>query len=175
MQRQAVPTPRRQTADGVPVWKSRSIARLRCNRVVAKRGGMIDHVDASRIVNKVNEMSCCLSAKAGARHLQPDQIRSKSTEHPVNQRPGDVGRAGDGGRRAGWTVCPPTWVNWRWSNLRVAFMPWNGYKLRRLDPGERTRGSRKIALATIHIQNPAYLRDTKLVREEITTDIPNIR
>jgi DNA-directed RNA polymerase subunit beta len=69
----------------------------------------------------------------------------------------------------------PTWVNWRLGqNMRVAFMPWNGYNFEdSILLSERV--VQEDRFTSIHIQELSCIaRDTKLGAEEITADIPNV-
>ncbi|WNO59871.1 DNA-directed RNA polymerase subunit beta [Rheinheimera sp. MMS21-TC3] len=173
MQRQAVPTLR---ADKplVGTGIERVVAKDSGVTVVAKRGGVVDYVDASRIVIKVNEDET-LPGEAGIDIYRLTKYTRSNQNTCINQRPcvnhgepierGDVladGPSTDLGELA------------LGQNLRVAFMPWNGYNFEdsillseRLVEQDR--------LTTIHIQELSCIsRDTKLGAEEITADIPNV-
>ncbi|MCC5853889.1 MAG: DNA-directed RNA polymerase subunit beta, partial [Alkalimonas sp.] len=173
MQRQAVPTLR---ADKplVGTGVERVVAKDSGVTVVAKRGGTIDYVDASRIVVKVHEDEM-VAGEAGIDIYNLTKYTRSNQNTCINQRPcvsqgepverGDVladGPSTDLGELA------------LGQNLRVAFMPWNGYNFEdsillseRLVEEDR--------LTTIHIQELSCIaRDTKLGPEEITADIPNV-
>ncbi|SDB52534.1 DNA-directed RNA polymerase subunit beta [Pseudidiomarina indica] len=173
MQRQAVPTLR---ADKplVGTGIERTVAVDSGVTVVAKRGGVVDKVDASRIVVKVNEDEMT-PGEAGIDIYNLVKYTRSNQNTCINQRPtvnvgepvmrGDVladGPSTDMGELA------------LGQNLRVAFMPWNGYNFEdSILISERVL--REDRLTTIHIQELSCVaRDTKLGPEEITSDIPNV-
>src|SRR5690554_788143 len=173
MQRQAVPTLR---ADKplVGTGIERTVAVDLGVTVVAKRGGVVDKVDASRIVVKVNEDEM-MPGEAGIDIYNLVKYTRSNENTCINQRPtvnvgepvqrGDVladGPSTDMGELA------------LGQNLRVAFMPWNGYNFEdSILISERVL--REDRLTTIHIQELSCVaRDTKLGPEEITADIPNV-
>ena len=173
MQRQAVPTLR---ADKplVGTGIERVVAKDSGVTVVAKRGGIIDYVDASRIVIKVNEDEM-VPGEAGIDIYNLTKYTRSNQNTCINQRPcvnhgepierGDVladGPSTDLGELA------------LGQNLRVAFMPWNGYNFEdSILLSERL--VQEDRLTTIHIQELSCIaRDTKLGPEEITADIPNV-
>jgi len=173
MQRQAVPTLR---ADKplVGTGVERVVAKDSGVTVVAKRGGVIDYVDASRIVIKVNEEEM-VPGEAGIDIYNLTKYTRSNQNTCINQRPcvnkgepierGDVladGPSTDLGELA------------LGQNLRVAFMPWNGYNFEdSILLSERL--VQEDRLTTIHIQELSCIaRDTKLGPEEITADIPNV-
>jgi len=173
MQRQAVPTLK---ADKplVGTGIERAVAVDSGVTVVAKRGGSIDYVDASRIVVKVNEDEL-VPGEAGIDIYNLTKYTRSNQNTCINQRPcvftgepvvrGDVladGPSTDLGELA------------LGQNLRVAFMPWNGYNFEdSILISERV--VQEDRLTTIHIQELSCIsRDTKLGPEEITADIPNV-
>ncbi len=173
MQRQAVPTLR---ADKplVGTGMERAVAVDSGVTVVARRGGFIDYVDASRIVVKVNEDEL-LPGEAGIDIYNLTKYTRSNQNTCINQRPcvsvgepvmlGDVladGPSTDLGELA------------LGQNMRVAFMPWNGYNFEdSILVSERV--VQEDRLTTIHIQELSCIaRDTKLGSEEITADIPNV-
>ncbi|MFC0050531.1 MULTISPECIES: DNA-directed RNA polymerase subunit beta [Rheinheimera] len=173
MQRQAVPTLR---ADKplVGTGVERVVAKDSGVTVVAKRGGVIDYVDASRIVIKVHEEEM-VAGEAGIDIYNLTKYTRSNQNTCINQRPcvnhgepierGDVladGPSTDLGELA------------LGQNLRVAFMPWNGYNFEdSILLSERL--VQEDRLTTIHIQELSCIaRDTKLGAEEITADIPNV-
>ncbi len=173
MQRQAVPTLR---ADKplVGTGMERAVAVDSGVTVVAKRGGTIDYVDASRIVVKVNEDEL-LPGEAGIDIYNLTKYTRSNQNTCINQRPcvsvgepvmlGDVladGPSTDLGELA------------LGQNMRVAFMSWNGYNFEdSILVSERV--VQEDRLTTIHIQELSCIaRDTKLGPEEITADIPNV-
>src|SRR5690554_5153068 len=173
MQRQAVPTLR---ADKplVGTGIERIVAVDSGVTVVATRGGVVDYVDAGRIVVKVNEEEM-LPGEAGIDIYNLTKYTRSNQNTCINQTPcvnlgepvmrGDVladGPSTDLGELA------------LGQNLRVAFMPWNGYNFEdSILISERVL--REDRLTTIHIQELSCVaRDTKLGPEEITADIPNV-
>ncbi|RQM80208.1 DNA-directed RNA polymerase subunit beta [Aeromonas dhakensis] len=173
MQRQAVPTLR---ADKplVGTGMERAVAVDSGVTVVAKRGGMIDYVDASRIVIKVNEDEL-LPGEAGIDIYSLTKYTRSNQNTCINQRPcvmlGEPVMAGDGLADGPSTDLGELALG---QNLRVAFMPWNGYNFEdSILVNERV--VQEDRLTTIHIQELACIsRDTKLGPEEITADIPNV-
>ncbi|UTV27603.1 DNA-directed RNA polymerase subunit beta [Photobacterium atrarenae] len=173
MQRQAVPTLR---ADKplVGTGIERNVAVDSGVTAVAKRGGMIQSVDASRIVVKVNEDEL-VPGEAGIDIYNLTKYTRSNQNTCINQRPtvmpgepvarGDVladGPSTDLGELA------------LGQNMRIAFMPWNGYNFEdSILVSERV--VQEDRLTTIHIQELSCVaRDTKLGAEEITADIPNV-
>ncbi|WP_194756195.1 DNA-directed RNA polymerase subunit beta [Aliidiomarina indica] len=173
MQRQAVPTLR---ADKplVGTGIERTVAVDSGVTVVAKRGGVVDYVDAARIVVKVNEEEM-IPGEAGIDIYNLTKYTRSNQNTCINQKPcvkdgepvmrGDVladGPSTDLGELA------------LGQNMRVAFMPWNGYNFEdSILVSERV--VQEDRLTTIHIQElNCVARDTKLGPEEITSDIPNV-
>lgn len=173
MQRQAVPTLK---ADKplVGTGIERNIAVDSGVTAVAKRGGMIQSVDASRIVVKVNEDEL-IPGEAGIDIYNLTKYTRSNQNTCINQRPcvmpgepvlrGDVladGPSTDLGELA------------LGQNMRIAFMPWNGYNFEdSILVSERV--VQEDRFTTIHIQELSCVaRDTKLGAEEITADIPNV-
>ncbi|MBM7456506.1 DNA-directed RNA polymerase subunit beta [Oceanisphaera litoralis] len=173
MQRQAVPTLR---ADKplVGTGIERAVAVDSGVTAVAKRGGTVDYADASRIVVKVNEEEM-LPGEAGIDIYNLTKYTRSNQNTCINQRPcvmpGERVLAGDVLADGPSTDLGELALG---QNLRVAFMPWNGYNFEdsillneRLVEEDR--------LTTIHIQELTCIsRDTKLGPEEITADIPNV-
>ncbi|MGL5291834.1 MAG: DNA-directed RNA polymerase subunit beta [Vibrionaceae bacterium] len=173
MQRQAVPT-LRSDKPLVGTGVERAVAVDSGVTVVAKRGGMIQSVDASRIVVKVSEDEL-VPGEAGIDIYNLTKYTRSNQNTCINQRPtvmpgepvarGDVladGPSTDLGELA------------LGQNMRIAFMPWNGYNFEdSILVSERV--VQQDRLTTIHIQELACVaRDTKLGSEEITADIPNV-
>ncbi|SON50886.1 DNA-directed RNA polymerase subunit beta [Vibrio tapetis] len=173
MQRQAVPTLR---ADKplVGTGIERNVAVDSGVTAVAKRGGMVQSVDASRIVVKVNEDEL-VPGEAGIDIYNLTKYTRSNQNTCINQRPtvlpgepvarGDVladGPSTDLGELA------------LGQNMRIAFMPWNGYNFEdSILVSERV--VQEDRFTTIHIQELSCVaRDTKLGSEEITADIPNV-
>ncbi|ELI6441497.1 DNA-directed RNA polymerase subunit beta [Aeromonas salmonicida] len=173
MQRQAVPTLRAHKPL-VGTGMERAVAVDSGVTVVAKRGGMIDYVDASRIVIKVNEDEL-LPGEAGIDIYSLTKYTRSNQNTCINQRPcvmlGEPVMAGDVVADGPSTDLGELALG---QNLRVAFMPWNGYNFEdSILVNERV--VQEDRLTTIHIQELACIsRDTKLGPEEITADIPNV-
>ena len=173
MQRQAVPTLR---ADKplVGTGMERTVAVDSGVTVVAKRGGVIDYVDASRIVVKVNEEEM-VPGEAGIDIYNLTKYTRSNQNTCINQtptvNPGEPVQRGDVLADGPSTDLGDLALG---QNLRVAFMPWNGYNFE-----DSILISERVAiqdrLTTIHIQElNCVARDTKLGPEEITSDIPNV-
>lgn len=173
MQRQAVPTLR---ADKplVGTGMERAVAVDSGVTVVAKRGGVIDYVDASRIVLKVNEDEL-MPGEAGIDIYNLTKYTRSNQNTCINQRPcvmlGEPVMAGDVLADGPSTDLGELALG---QNMRVVFMPWNGYNFEdSILVNERV--VQEDRLTTIHIQELACIsRDTKLGPEEITADIPNV-
>ncbi len=173
MQRQAVPTLR---ADKplVGTGVERVVAKDSGVTVVAKRGGTIDYVDASRIVIKVNEDEM-VPGEAGIDIYNLTKYTRSNQNTCINQRPcvnhGEPIERGDVLAHGPSTDIGELAVG---QNIRVAFMPRNGYHFEdSILLSERL--VQEDRLTTIHIQELSCIaRDTKLGPEEITADIPNV-
>ncbi|WP_457913867.1 DNA-directed RNA polymerase subunit beta [Candidatus Gillettellia adelgis] len=173
MQRQAVPTLR---ADKplVGTGMERAVAVDSGVTAVAKRGGMIQYVDASRIVIKVNENEM-YPGEAGIDIYNLTKYTRSNQNTCINQMPcvnlGDPIERGDVLADGPSTDLGELALG---QNMRVAFMPWNGYNFEdSILISERV--VQEDRFTTIHIQELACIsRDTKLGSEEITADIPNV-
>ncbi|EKE67375.1 DNA-directed RNA polymerase subunit beta [Gallaecimonas xiamenensis] len=173
MQRQAVPTLR---ADKplVGTGMERTVAVDSGVCVVAKRGGTIDYADASRIVVKVNEDEM-LPGEAGIDIYNLIKYTRSNQNTCINQKP--VCSVGDPIVRGDVLADGPSTDLGDLAlgqNMRVAFMPWNGYNFEdSILISERV--VQEDRFTTIHIQELSCVaRDTKLGPEEITADIPNV-
>ncbi|WP_218353918.1 DNA-directed RNA polymerase subunit beta [Alteromonas lipotrueiana] len=173
MQRQAVPTLR---ADKplVGTGMERTIAVDSGVTVVAKRGGTVEYVDASRIVIKVEEDEM-LAGEAGIDIYNLTKYTRSNQNTCINQKPtcnvGDPIVAGDVLADGPSTDLGELALG---QNMRIAFMPWNGYNFE-----DSILISERVAeedrFTTIHIQELSCIaRDTKLGPEEISSDIPNV-
>ncbi len=173
MQRQAVPTLR---ADKplVGTGMERVVARDSGVTVVARRGGVVEQVDAARVVIRVNEDEIPENDPGVDIYTLTKYTRSNQNTCQ-NQRPlvkpGDVVAAGDIVADGPSTDLGELALG---QNLLVAFMPWNGYNFE-----DSILLSEKVVqedrLTTIHIEElTCVARDTKLGNEEITADIPNV-
>ena len=173
MQRQAVPTLR---ADKplVGTGMEKTVAVDSGVTVVAKRGGTIDYVDASRIVVKVNEEEM-VAGEAGIDIYNLTKYTRSNQNTCINQKPtcnvGDPIVAGDVLADGPSTDLGELALG---QNMRIAFMPWNGYNFEdSILISERV--AQEDRFTTIHIQELSCIaRDTKLGPEEISSDIPNV-
>ncbi|GGY03235.1 DNA-directed RNA polymerase subunit beta [Litchfieldella qijiaojingensis] len=173
MQRQAVPSLR---ADKplVGTGLERVVARDSGVCAVARRGGVIDSVDAKRIVVRVNEDEI-IGGEAGVDIYNLTKYVRSNQNTCMNQRP--IVRPGDEVARGDILADGPS-VDMGdlalGQNMRIAFMPWNGYNFEdSILLSERV--VQEDRFTTIHIQELTCVsRDTKLGAEEITSDIPNV-
>ncbi|MCA6064384.1 DNA-directed RNA polymerase subunit beta [Thalassolituus marinus] len=173
MQRQAVPTLKSEKPL-VGTGMERAVAQDSGVCVVAKRGGVIDSVDASRIVVKVNDEET-VAGEAGVDIYNLTKYTRSNQNTCINQRP--LVKAGDTIERGDVMADGPSVDLGELAlgqNFRIAFMPWNGYNYEdSILLSERV--SQEDRLTTIHIQElTCVARDTKLGAEEITSDIPNV-
>jgi DNA-directed RNA polymerase subunit beta len=173
MQRQAVPTLRSQTPL-VGTGIERAVARDSGVIVTAKRGGVIDQVDAGRIVVRVNESEVGDNDAGVDIYTLTKYTRSNQNTN-LNQRPlvnvGDVVAKGDTLADGSSTDLGELALG---QNMLIAFMPWNGYNFEdSILLSERV--VQEDRYTSIHIEELACIaRDTKLGAEEITADIPNV-
>jgi DNA-directed RNA polymerase subunit beta len=173
MQRQAVPTLK---ADKplVGTGMEKTVAVDSGVTVVAKRGGTIDFVDASRIVVKVNEDEMT-AGEAGIDIYNLTKYTRSNQNTCINQKPtcnvGDPVVTGDVLADGPSTDLGELALG---QNMRIAFMPWNGYNFEdSILISERV--AQEDRFTTIHIQELSCIaRDTKLGPEEISADIPNV-
>src|SRR6187455_3260979 len=173
MQRQAVPTLRADTPL-VGTGMERPVAIDSGVTVVAKRGGIVDSVDASRIVIRVNDNETNAN-EAGVDIYGLTKYTRSNQNTCINQRPlvhaGDLIARGDVLADGPSTDLGELALG---QNLLVAFMPWNGYNFEdSILISERV--VQEDRFTTIHIEElTCVARDTKLGAEEITADIPNV-
>jgi len=173
MQRQAVPTLRAEKPI-VGTGMERAVARDSGVMVVAKRGGIVDSVDASRVVIRVNDAEAG-DADSGVDIYTLIKYARSNQSTCINQRPlvkpGDVIAKGDILADGPSTDKGELALG---QNMLIAFMPWNGYNFEdSILVSERV--VKEDRFTTIHIQELNCLaRDTKLGTEEITSDIPNV-
>ncbi|CAN0482674.1 unnamed protein product, partial [Discosporangium mesarthrocarpum] len=172
MQRQAVPLLRAE-APFVGTGMEERVARDSGVATVAKRAGIVDQVDATRIVIRATEEEDLSKSGVDIYNLLKFQRSNQNT--CITQRPlvkvGDKVDAGD-------IICdgPSTDLGELalGRNVLVAFMPWNGYNFE-----DSILISERIVkddvFTSIHIEEfEVMARDTKLGPEEITRDIPNV-
>ena len=173
MQRQAVPTLRAQKPL-VGTGMERTVALDSGSSVVAKRGGVVDSVDAARIVIRVNDDEAA-DGNTGVDIYNLTKYTRSNQNTCMNQRPlvvvGDVIARGDCIADGPSTDMGELALG---QNMLVAFMPWNGYNFEdSILISERVVEEDRYT--TIHIEEKSCVaRDTKLGSEEITADIPNV-
>ncbi|GHT88711.1 DNA-directed RNA polymerase subunit beta [Alphaproteobacteria bacterium] len=169
MQRQAVPLIRTD-APLVGTGMEAIIAKDSGSSVVAKRGGIIDYVDAKMIVIRVTQ-----EGEEGADVYNLSKFQCSNMGTCINQKPvvktGDIVTSGD------IIADGPSTDNGELAlgtNLQVAFMSWNGNSFEdSIVLSEKV--VREDILTSIHIESfEITARDTKLGNEEITRDIPNM-
>ncbi len=174
MQRQAVPTVR-SDKPLVGTGMERAVAVDSGVTIIARRGGVVEHVDGARIVVRVNEDEIAGIHDPGIDIYNLLKYSRSNQNTCINQRPcvtlNEKIRAGDVLADGSSTDLGELALG---QNLRVAFMPWNGYNYEdSILVSERVAA--KDRLTTIHIQELSCVaRDTKLGPEEITADIPNV-
>ncbi len=173
MQRQAVPCLRPEKAlVGTGIERTAAVDSGTC--ITALRGGIVDYVDANRVVVRVNDDETQASEVGVDIYKLTKYTRSNQNTN-INQRPivrpgekiarGDVvadGASTDLGELA------------LGQNMLVAFMPWNGYNFEdSILISERVVSDDRFT--SIHIEELTVVaRDTKLGAEEITRDISNL-
>jgi DNA-directed RNA polymerase subunit beta len=173
MQRQAVPTMKAEKPL-VGTGIERVVARDSGVTVVAKRGGVVDSVDAGRIVVRVNDQET-MAGEAGVDIYSLTKYMRSNHNTCVNQKPLVV--AGTEIKRGDILADGPSTDMGELSlgqNLLVAFMPWNGYNFEdSILISERVLQEDRFT--SIHIEELTCIaRDTKLGPEEVTGDIPNV-
>ncbi|MFQ5660540.1 MAG: DNA-directed RNA polymerase subunit beta [Gammaproteobacteria bacterium] len=173
MQRQAVPTLRTEKPL-VGTGIERSVAKDSGVTVVSERGGVVDSVDASRIVIRVNDDEIS-AGEPGVDIYNLTKYTRSNQNTCINQRPlvkpGDIIAKGDVLADGPSTDMGELALG---QNLMVAFMPWNGYNFEDsiLISEHLVEEDR---YTTIHIEElTCFARDTKRGSEEITADIPNV-
>ncbi|MAY34824.1 MAG: DNA-directed RNA polymerase subunit beta [Spongiibacteraceae bacterium] len=173
MQRQAVPTLK---ADKplVGTGMERYVARDSGVCVVARRGGVIDSVDAARIVVRVNEDEV-QSGQPPVDIYNLTKYTRSNQNTCINQR--SIVKSGESVARGDILADGPSVDMGELAlgqNMRIAFMPWNGYNFEdSILVSERV--VKEDRFTTIHIQELTCIaRDTKLGSEEISADIPNV-
>jgi DNA-directed RNA polymerase subunit beta len=173
MQRQAVPTLR---ADKplVGTGIERNVAIDSGVTVVATRGGVVDMVDAGRVVVRVNDEETA-AGEPGVDIYNLTKYTRSNQNTCINQKPlvkpGDVVARGDVLADGPSTDMGELALG---QNMLVAFMPWNGYNFEdSILISERV--VKEDRYTTIHIEELTCMaRDTKLGSEEVTSDIPNV-
>eukprot|EP01037_Dinobryon_pediforme_P048588 gene48588-biopygen11397 len=172
MQRQAVPLVRAD-APLVGTGMEAIVARDSGAAISARRTGIIDQVDATRIVIRATEEADAAKPGVDIYRLMKYQRSNQST--CINQKPlvrvGDIVQKGDIIADGPSTDLGDLALG---RNVLVAFMPWNGYNFE-----DSILLNEKIVkedvFTSIHIEEfEVMARDTKLGPEEITRDIPNV-
>ena len=170
MQRQAVPVLRAEKPL-VGTGLETVVARDSGVCIVAKNSGVVESVDASRIVVRVTDKK----SKTASDVYNLIKYTRSNQNTCINQRP--IVKAGDVVKKDDILADGPSVDNGELAlgqNIRIAFMPWNGYNFE-----DSILISEKVAredrFTSIHIQEIVCIaRDTKLGSEEITADIPNV-
>ena len=170
MQRQAVPVLRAEKPL-VGTGLETVVARDSGVCIVARNSGVVESVDASRIVVRVTDKK----SKSASDVYNLIKYTRSNQNTCINQKP--IVKAGDIVKRDDILADGPSIDNGELAlgqNIRIAFMPWNGYNFE-----DSILISEKVAredrFTSIHIQEIVSIaRDTKLGSEEITADIPNV-
>jgi DNA-directed RNA polymerase subunit beta len=173
MQRQAVPTLRAEKPL-VGTGMERNVARDSGVCVTAMRGGVVDSVDAGRIVIRVADDETA-AGDAGVDIYSLTKFTRSNQNTCINQRP--LVKPGDKIAKKDILADGPSIDMGELAlgqNMRIAFMPWNGYNFEdSILVSERV--VKEDRFTSIHIQELTCIaRDTKLGPEEITCDIPNV-
>ena len=176
MQRQAVPLIRTE-APIVGTGMEQTVAHDSGAVVVAKRNGIVDSVDAERIIVRVEgeDYETGEAREFGADIYQLIKFRRSNQNTCVNQKP--VVAGGQRVKKGDVLADGPSTDHGELAlgrNVLVAFMPWRGYNFE-----DAILISEKVvkedAYTSIHIEEfEIEARDTKLGPEEITRDIPNV-
>src|SRR5271168_4877050 len=172
MQRQAVPLVR-SDAPLVGTGMEAIVARDSGAAIAARRAGVIDQIDATRIVIRATDETDATKPAVDIYRLMKFQRSNQST--CINQKP--LVRVGDRVEKGDIIADGPSTDLGDLAlgrNVLVAFMPWNGYNFE-----DSILLSERIVkddvFTSIHIEEfEAMARDTKLGPEEITRDIPNV-
>ncbi|MGA1055178.1 MAG: DNA-directed RNA polymerase subunit beta [Pseudohongiellaceae bacterium] len=173
MQRQAVPTLKTEKPL-VGTGMERNVARDSGVCVVAFRGGVIESVDAGRIIVRVNDEETD-AGEAGVDIYNLTKYTRSNQNTCISQKP--LVKDGDTVARGDILADGPSIDIGELAlgqNMRIAFMPWNGYNFEdSILISERV--VKEDRFTSIHIQElTCVARDTKLGSEEITADIPNV-
>lgn len=174
MQRQAVPLLRNK-APLVGTGMERLVAKDSGAVVVARRAGVVDQVDSTRIVIHVNAESAKKEGGVGVDIYNLVKFQGSNMSTCLNQRPlvqkGDIINKGD---IIADGPCTDVGELALGRNVQVAFMSWHGYNFE-----DSIVMSERVVFddvfTSIHIDGfEVMARDTKLGNEEITRDIPNV-
>ena len=173
MQRQAVPCLRAEKPL-VGTGLERTVAVDSGTAVQARRGGIVDYVDAGRIVVRVNDDETS-AGEVGVDIYNLVKYQRSNQNTNINQRPlVKVGNRISGGDVVADGASTDTGELALGQNMLVAFMPWNGYNFEdSILISERVVAEERFT--SIHIEELSVVaRDTKLGPEEITRDISNL-
>ncbi|MEX2470275.1 MAG: DNA-directed RNA polymerase subunit beta [Pseudohongiellaceae bacterium] len=173
MQRQAVPTLKTEKPL-VGTGMERNVAHDSGVCVVALRGGVIESVDAGRIIVRVHDEETD-AGEAGVDIYNLTKYTRSNQNTCISQKP--LVKEGDEVARGDILGDGPSIDMGELAlgqNMRIAFMPWNGYNFEdSILISERVVKEERFT--SIHIQElTCVARDTKLGSEEITADIPNV-
>ena len=172
MQRQAVPLIRAE-APLVGTGMESAVARDSGATIIARRSGVVDQLDATRIVIRATEETSHAASGVDIFNMMKFQRSNQNTT--IHQRPlvkvGDLVEAGDIIADGPSTDLGELALG---RNVLVAFMAWQGYNFEdSILISERM--VRDDVFTSIHIEEFELMaRDTKLGQEEITRDIPNV-
>src|SRR5512132_1153888 len=172
MQRQAVPLIKTE-APIVGTGMEGAVARDSGATIVARRSGVVDQLDATRIVVRATEETSHSAPGVDIYNLLKFQRSNQNTT--IHQRPlvrvGDLVEAGDIIADGSSTELGELALG---RNVLVAFMPWQGYNFEdSILISERM--VKDDVFTSIHIEEfEVMARDTKLGQEEITRDNPNV-
>ena len=173
MQRQAVPCLRAEKPL-VGTGIERPVAVDSATAIVARRGGVVEYVDANRVVVRVHDDEA-VAGEVGVDIYNLVKFTRSNQSTNINQRPavkaGDVLQRGDLVADGASTDLGELALG---QNMTIAFMPWNGYNYEdSILISERVAADDRYT--SIHIEElNVVARDTKLGPEEITRDIPNL-
>ena len=171
MMRQAVPLLRTQ-APLVGTGMESVVARDSGVTVVAKRDCVVESVDASRIVLKPEDQE---TGESNVDIINLIKYQRSNQNTCITQKP--IVKAGDRVKRGQVIADGPATDRGEMAlgaNVRVAFMPWGGYNFE-----DSILISERVVkddyFTSIHIEEfECVARDTKLGKEDITRDIPNV-
>lgn len=173
MQRQAVP-PLRPEKAFVGTGIERVAAKDSGTVVIARRGGVVDYVDANRVVIRVHDAETT-AGEVGVDIYSLIKYQRSNQSSNIHQRPivkpGDVVENGDVIADGASTDLGELALG---QNMLIAFMPWNGYNFEdSVMLSERVVADDRYT--SVYIEELVVMaRDTKLGSEEITRDIPNL-
>jgi len=142
--------------------------------VTARRGGVVDYVDATRIVIRVHDTEA-VAGEVGVDIYNLIKYQRSNQNTNIHQRPivkkGDLLAKGDVIADGASTDLGEIAIG---QNMLIGFMPWNGYNFEdSIMISERVVADDRYT--SIHIEELVVMaRDTKLGAEEITRDIPNL-